>query len=62
MKFCVDDVDEWGAIIKNQTESFNRLNNLQRMAKRELMNEYGQELTKEARNRNEQQQRVNYDS
>lgn len=54
----LDDIDEWGAIIKNQTESFNRLNSLQRMAKREMMNEYGKELTKEANNRNQLEQQV----
>lgn len=53
-----DDIDEWGAIIKNQTESFNRLNSLQRMAKREMMNEYGKELTKEANNRTQLEQQV----
>ena len=54
----IDDVDEWGAIIKNQTESYNRLNNLQRMAKRELMNDYGKELSKEAQNRHNNEQMV----
>ena len=60
LSIFIDDVDEWGAIIKNQTESYNRLSNLQNMGKREMMNQYGQELTKEAQNRNEQFQRVPY--
>ena len=54
----IEDVDEWGAIIKNQTESFNRLSHLQNMAKREMMNNYGKELTKDAQNRNHTEQKV----
>lgn len=54
----LEDIDEWGAIIKNQTESYNRMSNLERLAKREMMQEYGKELTKEAQNKTTQEQMV----
>lgn len=41
------ELDEWGAVIKNQNEMFNRLDNVQKMQKRKHMEQYGHELSQE---------------
>ena len=45
------DLDEWGAVIKNQNEMFTRIDNIQRMDKRKHMEKYSQELAQESTKR-----------
>ena len=41
-------LDEWGAVIKNQNETFNRIAEIQRMEKTKNMESYGKELVDES--------------
>ena len=45
-------------LLNNQTESFNRMNNINRINQKEMMKKYGEELSKESRNRTENERRV----
>lgn len=57
------ELDEWGAVIKNQNEMFTRLDNMSKIQKRKDMQDYSHELVKESDTRkreekyNQQQQK-----
>lgn len=49
------DLDEWGAVIKNQNEMFNRIVESKKIEKKKNMEVYGEELEKAAEKRVEEQ-------
>ena len=54
------ELDEWGAVIKNQNEMFGRIAQQQIMDKKKNMEQYGKELTTESDNRvNEEKYNLN---